>query len=52
MDNVTETYCIIIKIWFKINILNFGSVEKLLNDDINNSILKYSIKLRPIKPEY
>ena len=52
MDNVNETYCIILKIWFKINILNFGSVEKLLNDDIGNAISKYSIKLRPIKPEY
>ena len=52
MDNVTETYCIIIKIWFKMNILNFGSVEKLINEEINNSISKYSIKLRPIKPEY
>ena len=51
LDN-TETYCIILKIWFKINIMNFGSVEKLLNEDINNLISKYSIKTRPIKPEY
>ncbi len=52
LDNLTETYCIIIKIWFKINILNFGSVDKLLNDDINNLISRYSIKNKPIKPEY
>jgi hypothetical protein len=52
LDNLNETYCVIIKIWFKINILNFGSVDKLLNDDINNLILKYSIKNKPIKPEY
>ena len=52
MDNLTETYVIILKIWFKINILNFGSIEKLVNDEINDSISKYSIKIRPIKPEY
>jgi hypothetical protein len=52
MDNVNETYCIILKIWFKMNILNFGSIEKIINDDINNSISKYSIKIKPIKPEY
>ena len=57
IDNITETYCVVLKIWFKINILNYGTVdkiiiEKIINDDINNSILKYSIKCRIIKPEY
>lgn len=52
MDNATETYCIIVKIWFKINILNFGSIDKLLNDDVSNLISKYSVKSKPIKPEY
>jgi len=52
LDSVAETFCIIVKIWFKINILNFGSVDKLLNDDINNLISKYSIKNKSIKPEY
>lgn len=52
LDNTAETYCIIIKIWFKINILNYPSVDKLLNDDINQQIDKYSIKNKAIKPEY
>lgn len=52
LDNVNETYCIIIKIWFKINILSFGSVDKILNENVNNLISKYSIKTKPIKPEY
>lgn len=52
LDNNAETYCIIIKLWFKINILNFPSIDKLLNDDINQQINKYSIKNKPIKPEY
>jgi hypothetical protein len=52
LDNTAETYCIIIKIWFKINILNYPSIDKLLNDDINEQIEKYSIKNKAIKPEY
>ena len=52
LDNTAETYCIIVKIWFKINILNYPSIDKLLNDDINKQIDKYSIKNKPIKPEY
>lgn len=52
LDNSAETYCIIIKIWFKINILNYPSIDKLLNDDINQQIDKYSIKNKQIKPEY
>lgn len=47
-----DSYCVIIKIWFKINILNYGPIEKLLVDDIGNVINKYSIKIKPIKPEY
>jgi len=47
-----DSYCVIIKIWFKINILNHGPIEKLLVDDIGNVINKYSIKIKPIKPEY
>lgn len=52
IDNTAETYCVIIKIWFKINILNYPSIDKLLNDDINKQLDKYSIKNKPIKPEY
>ncbi len=52
LDNTAETYCIIIKIWFKINILNYPSIDKLLNDDINKQIDMYSIKNKAIKPEY
>jgi len=52
LDNTAETYCVIIKIWFKINILNYPSIDKLLNNDINKLIDKYSIKNKPIKPEY
>jgi hypothetical protein len=52
LDNTAETYCIIIKIWFKINIVNYPSIDKLLNDDINKLIEKYSIKNKAIKPEY
>ena len=52
LDNTAQTYCIYIKIWFKINILNYPSIDKLLNDDINQLIDKYSIKNKPIKPEY
>lgn len=47
-----DAYCIIIKIWFKINIINFGNIENLLNEDLSNDLSKYSIKIRPIKPEY
>ena len=52
LDNVSDTFCIIIKIWFKINILNYPSVDKILNDDLSEIISKYSIKNKPIKPEY
>lgn len=47
-------YWVIIKIWFRINILNigYGQIEKILSDDVNNLILKYSVKTKAIKPEY
>ena len=52
LDNPNETYCIIIKLWFKMNILNYGSVEKILNEQMNKLIEHYSIKIKQIKPEY
>ena len=52
LDNINETFCIIIKIWFKINILNFNSIEKIINEEINELISRYSIKNKQIKPEY
>lgn len=52
LENLNETYCVIIKVWFKINILNYTSVDKILNDDINQLIGKYSIKNFAIKPEF
>lgn len=32
--------------------MNFGTVDKILNDDISEMISTYSIKNKPIKPEY
>ena len=53
IDNFNlDSYCVIIKIWFKINILNYGNIDKLFIDDISNIINKYSIKVKSIKPEY
>ena len=52
IDNVNDLYCVILKIWFKINILNYGSIEKIINEQINESISKYSVKIKSIKPEY
>ncbi len=45
-----DTYCIIIKIYFRINM--FSSIEKYFNDELYKKLHKYSIKLKPIKPEY
>jgi hypothetical protein len=49
-----NVYWVIIKIWFKINILNigYGQTDKILSDDVNNLISGYTVKVRPIKPEY
>jgi len=53
IDNFNlDSYCVIIKIWFKINILNFGNIDKLFNNTIGDTISKYSIKVKAIKPEY
>jgi hypothetical protein len=53
MDHLNlNSYCVILKIWFKINVLNHGTIEKLLNDEISQIISKYSIKMKIIKPEY
>jgi len=53
IDNTREeNYCVIIKLWFKLNYIQFGNVDKYINPDINNLIKKYSIKVKPIKPEY
>ena len=55
MDHIGPgVYWVIIKIWFKINILNigYGQIEKILNDDVNQLISKYSVKTKAIKPEY
>ena len=52
IDPSNDALCIIVKIWFKINILNYSSIDKLLNDDTSKLISKYSIKNKPIKPEY
>lgn len=53
MDHISaDAFCVIVKMWFKTNIINHGSIEKVLNDDINKIIGKYSIKMKAIKPEY
>ena len=53
IDNYNlDSFCVIIKIWFKVNILNYGNIDKLFNDNIAESINRYSIKVKSIKPEY
>ncbi len=49
-----NVYWVIIKIWFKINILNLGhgQAEKLLSDDVQKLISGFTVKIKPIKPEY
>ena len=42
----------LIKLWFKLNYIQFGTIDKYINSEINNLIKKYSIKIKPIKPEY
>ena len=51
-DNFDELYCVIIKIWYKTNYTQMGSIEKYFNDDVSALIKKYSIKVKAIKPEY
>ena len=51
--NLDNCNCMIIKIWFKINIVSFyNSLDKLFTPKINKLLEKYSIKIRAIKPEY
>jgi len=53
IDNIKdENYCVIIKLWFKLNYITQGSIDKHINPHINELIKKYSIKVRAIKPEY
>jgi hypothetical protein len=53
IDNYNlDSYCVIVKIWFKVNILNYGNIDKLFNNVMAEHINKYSIKVKPIKPEY
>jgi len=48
-----EDMCyVIIKIWFKKNYSNTSTLETYLNPDVLSMIKKYSVKVRPIKPEY
>jgi hypothetical protein len=51
-NNNSDSYCVIIKIWFKVNIIKFGNIDKLFNNEIAESINKYSIKVKSINPEY
>lgn len=44
--------CVIIKIWFKLPLLNTNIIDKLLVDDISSAISKYSVRVKLIKPEY
>lgn len=51
--NLDNCNCMIIKIWFKINLVSFyNSLDKLFTPKINKLLEKYSIKIRAIKPEY
>jgi hypothetical protein len=48
-----QTYYSIIEIWFKNNHENnISQLHKIFNKDIANELLKYSIRIKPIKPEY
>lgn len=51
--NLDNCNCMIIKIWFKINLVSYyNSLDKLFTPKINKLLEKYSIKIRAIKPEY
>jgi hypothetical protein len=53
IDNIKDdNYCVIIKLWFKLNFMIQGSIDKYINPHINELIKKYSIKVKAIKPEY
>lgn len=53
IDNLKDdNYCVIIKLWFKLNYITQGSIDKYINPHINELIKKYSIKVKAIKPEY
>jgi hypothetical protein len=53
IDNIKdENYCVIIKLWFKLNYITQGSIDRYINTHINELIKKYSIKVKAIKPEY
>jgi hypothetical protein len=53
IDNINDdNYCVIIKLWFKLNLITQGSIDKYINNHINELIKKYSIKVKAIKPEY
>lgn len=53
IDNIKDdNYCVIIKLWFKLNYITQGSIDKYINPHINELIKKYSIKVKAIKPEY
>jgi hypothetical protein len=53
IDNIKDdNYCVIIKLWFKLNFITQNSIDKYINPHINELIKKYSIKIKAIKPEY
>ena len=53
IDNIKDdNYCVIIKLWFKLNFIVQGSIDRHINHHINELIKKYSIKVKAIKPEY
>jgi len=53
IDNLKDdNYCVIIKLWFKLNYITQGSIDKYINPHINELIKKYPIKVQAIKPEY
>ena len=48
-----QSYYAIIEIWFKNNYENNTSqLDKIFNSDILKEFSKYSIRIKPIKPEY
>jgi hypothetical protein len=53
IDNIKDdNFCVIIKLWFKLNFMIQGSIDRHISPHINELIKKYSIKVKAIKPEY
>ncbi len=53
MEHISpDAFCVIIKLWFKKNIVSHSSLDKVLNEEINKFVSGYTVKIKIIKPEY